>query len=93
MNRIDEVRNKLAEFEIDALVVTPGPSFAYVSGHEFFVTDRFFALIVPAEADPVVILPSFDRSIWESEIDFAARVFGWEDTEGPSRAVRGPQRL
>lgn len=87
MTQIGRVKSALRENGLDAIAFTPGPTLRYVTGHDFIGADRFFALIVPTEGEPVVVLPNFDIGIWSDEIHFESKAFGWDDVDGPHQAM------
>lgn len=49
--RIEKVRNTLAERKLDALYLTSGVSFFYLTGYSYIATERPAALIIPAAGE------------------------------------------
>lgn len=86
--RLDAVRAALQAAQFDALALTPGASFRYVTGLNFHASERLTLLVVPAEETPALVLPNFEVSAWRAHEPFDAALFPWDDTVGPAVAVR-----
>lgn len=52
----------LAEHELDALVLNPGPSLGYMTGLEFHLMERPVVAVFPAAGTPVLVLPELEQA-------------------------------
>jgi len=55
--RIENVREELVKRKLDALYLTNGTSFLYLTGHSYIATERPAALIIPVEGEITFIGP------------------------------------
>ena len=60
----------------------------YLTGFQFMRSDRLLLLIIPAEDEPVAILPNFEESNWTGNVGIRADLLLWDDTEGPAAFMR-----
>jgi len=86
--RLDNLREQLKANEVDCLALLPGANLRYLTGLDFHLMERAFIACFPADAEPVVLMPSLEVSKWEADAPFPAQVFSWEDTDGPAEAMR-----
>ena len=86
--RLDAVQAALQDASIDALALTPGASFRYVTGLNLHASERLTLLLVPANDAPALVLPNFEVSAWRARPPFDAALFPWDDTVGPVQAMR-----
>jgi Xaa-Pro dipeptidase len=77
--RLDRVRALLAAAEIDAVVLTDPANLVYFSGYRSFLFQskfRPFILVIPAQAEPVLILPNLEFGVGR-RMSWIADVRGW----------------
>ncbi len=46
---------------VDALLVSPGPDLAYLTGYDAVPLERLTCLVLPAEGDPRLVVPALER--------------------------------
>ena len=46
---------------LQAIVVTNGSSLTYYSGVHWWVSERFFGMILPAKGEPFFVCPAFEE--------------------------------
>lgn len=81
-SRISRAQELLAMHDVDALVVTPGADLRYLSGYDALPLERLTALIVPAEADPFLIVPELELPAAQAAgVDFTT--VAWSETDDP----------
>ena len=71
---------------IDALLVTPGADLRYLSGYHAKPLERLTCLVVPADADAVLVVPALERAAAEAagvEVDLRT----WGETDDPYALV------
>ncbi len=86
--RIGALQERLQRQSIDLLVLNPGPSMTYLTGHAFESHERLFLLLVPARGEPAAILPLLEQDNWASSVPSVSKVFLWDDKDGPEQAAR-----
>ncbi|MEX2016731.1 MAG: aminopeptidase P family N-terminal domain-containing protein, partial [Candidatus Hydrogenedentales bacterium] len=86
--RLAAVHSALRAQGIDAIALTPGSSFRYVTGHAFHTSERLTLLIIPSDGTPALVLPNFEEGAWRVQPPFDARSFPWDDTVGPRDALQ-----
>lgn len=81
-----QATERLAAIGADALVLTPGRNFQYLSGFFEHQSERHFLLFVPVDNDPIALVPelSAEQFLAATTID---DVRTWSDDEGPKRAL------
>ncbi len=71
---------------LDALLVTPGADLRYLSGYHAKPLERLTCLVVPADADAVLVVPALERAAAEAagvEVDLRT----WGETDDPYALV------
>ena len=86
--RLDKVRAELKSRQIECIVLLPGYNLRYLTGLNFHLSERPLILYIPAEGQPALVIPALEVSRWNENPPFEAQLFSWEDTSGPSEAVR-----
>jgi Xaa-Pro aminopeptidase len=59
-SRIARAQDAMAESGVDALIVTPGADLRYLTGYAAMPLERLTALILPADGDPVLLVPELE---------------------------------
>ena len=88
--RLDNLRQQLKAQGVDCLALVPGYNLRYLTGLDFHLLERAFIAFFPADASAglVLMMPNLERAKWEAEPPFPARIFGWDDADGPAEAMR-----
>lgn len=92
--RIERARQLMAENKMDALVVCGGTSLEYFAGIKWWLSERFFGMILPTKGAPFFVCPAFEEDRAREQI--ASGPFGgakadvrtWEEHENPHERVR-----
>jgi Xaa-Pro aminopeptidase len=88
--RLDRARALTRDSGLDAIIVGPGADLAYLLGIEGDTIERLTALVIPADADPSVIVPRMElakvRDTAVSPLD--VQVIDWVDGDDPHHLVR-----
>jgi Xaa-Pro aminopeptidase len=91
-DRIRRAAEAAGERGLDALLITPSPDYLYLLGYRAPAMERLTCLVVPADRDPVLVLPRLEEPLARHElgemaddIDFVA----WDETDDPFRIVQG----
>ncbi|MDO4911488.1 MAG: Xaa-Pro peptidase family protein [Corynebacterium sp.] len=75
--RRDSAQLAVAEAGVDALIITPGVHFSYLTGSSLDTHERLAALVVPAQGECFVVVPKVDVS------PDLMRTLRWGDGEDP----------
>lgn len=87
--RIERARRLMREQTIDALVLTGGTSLVYFSNIRWGLSERLFAMVLPAQGEPFYVSPAFEEDRAREQIErgpFAggkADVRTWHEHESP----------
>jgi Xaa-Pro dipeptidase len=88
MERVATLQKNLEQNGIDALAVLPGPSFFYLTGISFHLSERPIMALFRKSGAPLLVHPRFERSKAEtSPIEF--ELFDYE--EDPSTQIKAFQ--
>lgn len=75
---------------ISALCVGPGADLRYLTGYDALPLERLTLLVVPADGEPVLVVPSLERPRAESQgVGDRVAIRSWDETEDPFALV-GP---
>ncbi|WP_327292143.1 M24 family metallopeptidase [Streptomyces sp. NBC_01198] len=61
--RLELARRATADAGLDALLVSPGSDLRYLTGYQALPMERLTCLVVPAEADPFLVVPALERAV------------------------------
>src|ERR1700681_1820198 len=59
--RMELARQLMAENKLDAIVVTGGTSLVYFTNIHWWMSERLFAIILPAKGSPFYVCPAFEE--------------------------------
>ncbi len=86
--RLEQARRLMTEQKIDALLLTGGTSLVYFSNIRWGLSERLFAMTVPAKGEPFYVCPAFEEDrareqIAQGPLPASADVRTWEEHESP----------
>ena len=85
--RLEQVQHKLQENGVDCLALIPGSNLRWLTGLDFGLMERALLFFIPAGQEPVLVLPVLEKVKWDNQPIFPARVFAWDDFDGPQEAL------
>ncbi|MGQ0845893.1 MAG: M24 family metallopeptidase [Sporichthyaceae bacterium] len=88
-DRLARARAATAAAGLGALLVTPGPDLRYLTGYVAKPLERLTCLVLPADADPVLVVPFLERQAAE-DAGIAAlglEIADWQETDDPIELV------
>ncbi|MFC0007534.1 M24 family metallopeptidase [Micromonospora siamensis] len=65
-DRLAAARNATAAAGLDALLLTPGSDLRYLTGYDAHAGERLTCLVLPAEGEPTLIVPTLERPAAEA---------------------------
>lgn len=93
--RIARARELMAENKLDAVMLCSGTSLVYFSGIQWWPSERFFAMVLPAKGEPFYVSPAFEEGRAREQISRGpmgdtADVRIWQEDDDPyTRLVQG----
>jgi Xaa-Pro dipeptidase len=92
--RIERARRMMAEHKLDAIMLTGGSSLLYFTGVRWGTSERLFAVVLPARADPFCVCPAFENDRAHEQLALGpianADVLTWQEDESPfDRVAQG----
>ncbi len=87
--RLAAAASGAAQAGLDGLVITPGYDLRYLIGSRAQTHERLTALVIPASADPVVVLPRLESAALKDSAaaELGLRIQHWVDGENPYELV------
>ena len=89
--RMRRAAREAADRGLDALLITPSPDYAYLLGYRAPAMERLTCLVVPADGDPLLVLPRLEEPLALHELGVLAddlEVVPWDETDDPIRIVQ-----
>ncbi|HYT09395.1 MAG TPA: Xaa-Pro peptidase family protein [Mycobacteriales bacterium] len=93
-DRLDRARKATGAAGLDALLITPGPDLRYLTGYPAVVLERLTCLVLPADGDPVLVVPRLERpaALASPAGGLGLRLLPWDETDDPYSLVTGQLR-
>jgi Xaa-Pro dipeptidase len=90
--RMERARQLMTENKIDAIVVTGGTSLVYFTNIHWWMSERLFAIILPAKGNPFYVCPAFEEDRAREQIasgpgGTSAEVRTWHEDESPYQRI------
>ena len=83
--RLRLARERCSEAGLTALLVTPSSDLRYLTGYRALPLERLTCLIVPADAEPFLLVPALEApaALASPVSDIDLEVIPWQETEDP----------
>ncbi|APT92535.1 peptidase M24 [Corynebacterium phocae] len=85
--RLHKAQELAAKRGISAVIVTPGPDFAYLTGSWMSSHERLSAVVIPATGTVCAVVPATDAFEVHYLSDWGVNVLGWTDGQDPHGLV------
>jgi Xaa-Pro aminopeptidase len=88
--RLSRAAGEAAARDIDALLITPSPDYAYLLGYRPPELERLTCLVLPSSAPPFLVLPHLEEPLARHEIGplaDAVEIVTWDETDDPFHLV------
>ena len=89
LQRIARARELMQKAGIGAVVVEAGSSLDYLTGVQWFRSERLTAAVIPADGDPIIVTPFFESPSIRETLAIPAEVRTWNEDEDPLKLVAG----
>jgi len=87
LERQQKARQYMRDAKIDAIFLTGGTSLQYFTGAQWGLSERLFAMVLPASGEPGWVAPAFEKGRALEQIKFGTDVRTWQEDESPYAAV------
>jgi Xaa-Pro dipeptidase len=85
--RLRTARDLMRRNGIGAVIVESGPSLDYLTGIQWWRSERLTGVVIPAEGEPIVVTPFFERPSIEEMLAVPAEIRTWNEDEEPLKLV------
>src|SRR4051794_14778814 len=89
LQRIAKARALMQQNNIGSIVVESGPSLDYLTGVQWWRSERLTAAVIPAQGDPIIVTPFFERPSVAESLSIPAEIRTWNEDEEPLKLVAG----
>jgi Xaa-Pro dipeptidase len=87
LERLAKSRELMRANGLGAVLVEAGPSLDYLTGIQWWRSERLTGVVVPAEGDPIVVTPFFEAPSVKESLSVPAEVRTWQEDEDPLKLV------
>ncbi|PYT09434.1 MAG: hypothetical protein DMF60_02575, partial [Acidobacteria bacterium] len=87
LQRQETARRYMHDAGIDAIFLTGGTSLQYFTGAQWGLSERLFAMVLPARGDLAWVAPAFEKGRALEQIKFGNDVRTWQEDESPYQLV------
>jgi Xaa-Pro dipeptidase len=81
--RIARAQRLMEEHAIHAVMIEPGSSLRYYAGVDWSLSERTFAMVIPASGPPAWVCPAFEEARARELIRFGDDIRVWQEEESP----------
>jgi len=85
--RLAGARALMKRHGIGAILIEPGASLDYYTGVQWWRSERLTAVVIPAQGDPIIVTPFFEKPSVEESLGIPAEVRVWQEHEEPLKLV------
>jgi len=86
--RQEKARRLMIERKVDLLYVGPGSSMEYFGAIRWGMSERMFAMLIPARGDIAYVCPKFEEGRGRERIQFGSDIRTWEEDRDPALVVK-----
>ena len=87
MARLAKARDLMKSHGIGAVLVESGPSLDYFTGIQWWRSERLTGVVIPAQGDPIIVTPFFEKPSIEEMLVVPAEIRTWQEDEEPLKLV------
>lgn len=85
--RLVRSRELMQQNGIGSMIVESGPSLDYLTGIQWWRSERLTAVVIPASGDPIIVTPFFESPSIKEMLLVPAEVRTWQEDEEPLELV------
>ena len=87
LQRLAKARQLMQQNGIGAVVVESGSSLDYLTGVQWHRSERLTAAVIPAQGDPIIVTPFFERPSVAETLAVPAEIRAWDEDQEPLKLV------
>lgn len=87
LQRLARARELMRRSGIGAVLVESGPSLDYYTGIQWWRSERLTGVVIPAEGDPIIVTPFFEKPSIAEMLLVPAEIRTWQEDEEPLKLV------
>jgi len=87
LRRLAKARALMRQNGIGAIIVESGPSLDYFTGVQWWRSERLTGAVIPAEGEPIIVTPFFEKPSVSESLNVPAEVRTWHEDEEPLKLV------
>ncbi|MFW9933762.1 MAG: aminopeptidase P family N-terminal domain-containing protein, partial [Candidatus Thorarchaeota archaeon] len=84
--RYDEIQHVLETNDADFALLTPSPSYQYLTGSAYQMHERLVAMLVTRDGAPRIIAPAFEVSDHQNNT-WVKEILPWTEEDDPYKLV------
>ena len=85
--RLARARQLMQQSGIGSVIVESGSSLDYLTGVQWHRSERLTAAVIPAQGDPIIVTPFFERPSVAETLAIPAEIRTWNEDEEPLKLV------
>ncbi|MGE5563336.1 MAG: M24 family metallopeptidase [Bacillota bacterium] len=85
--RIARARQLMQQNGIGSIIVESGSSLDYLTGVQWHRSERLTAAVIPAQGDPIIVTPFFEKPSVAETLAVPAEIRTWNEDEDPLKLV------
>lgn len=87
VQRLGRAKELMRHAGIGAVLVESGPSLDYFTGIQWWRSERLTGVVIPAEGDPIIVTPFFEKPSIQEMLLVPAEIRTWNEDEDPLKLV------
>jgi Xaa-Pro dipeptidase len=87
LRRIAKAKVLMQQNGIGAIIVESGPSLDYFTGVQWWRSERLTGAVIPAQGDPIIVTPFFERPSIAESLSVPAEIRTWNEDEEPLKLI------
>ena len=87
LRRLRRAQELMRRNGVGSVLVESGPSLDYYTGVQWRRSERLTAVVIPAEGDPIIVTPFFERPSIQEMLLVPAEIRTWQEDEEPLKLV------
>src|SRR6266550_4722193 len=87
LQRLAKARALMQANGIGAIIVESGPSLDYFTGVQWWRSERLTGAVIPAEGDPIIVTPFFEKPSVSESLAVPAEIRTWNEDEEPLKLI------
>jgi Xaa-Pro dipeptidase len=87
LQRLARAKTLMQQNGIGSVVVESGSSLDYLTGVQWHRSERLTAAVIPAQGDPIIVTPFFERPSVAETLAIPAEIRTWDEDQEPLKLV------